>query len=594
MAYYYPEGYFGPICDAGIDDFTLQSLQRTAQVEDERVTVFDANLPSDYITLLDEPVLIRTKCRQREDGTFYDCVDEWINPQDAWDDWARCLDPNGACYPWRDVSTKNFRLEQDFFVPNLGPDSCSPFDSDINIREQSYYQADGTLITYGKIEKSSPVTFPVTSTTESVVSSSTISASFNGSGDLVVTGTGEGIVQLSFEWDDNPSSYGQALGTYSISSLGISFTQTVGVTTGSDSASVQVTPGTYSSLISGGSGYDGFDVQNDGTKLCFKDLDGNDCNATLRITDVLSLETSTNAGYWSELGNSYAVWVNPEVCTLPQQQQEVTYIVPITATDLYAFEFGCDDTAQLFLFDETIPFMDIQGGIFSAGPLSTPYVSTRTLNAGTNLKMTVRCTNSDAGFVNSEGEPTGLAFSWQRNPGGWFIRICRGGGCATGNNIDWVKSGPWGTWSNLLNTYGVWPSNTSPYPGSVQTTTWNVTIPSTGNYDLTVSQDDQCEYFLDGVSLGTRYGWAEESVSSFTLTNLSTGNHTIGVAGLNVTNSAGTGASWADNPAGVAWTLSANGVIITSSLDLNTSGDGNLIWTTRDATGYDYYEVTQN
>jgi len=596
MAYYYPEGYFGPICDAGIDDFTLSNLQRAAQEEvDDLVTVFDANITDDYTTPQGEPLLRFQKCKQRPDGTYYDCVYEWINPADAWDDFARCLDPYGVCYPWGDVSTKGLRLEEDFFVPDLDTESCSPFDSDINIREQQYFTGDGTLIRFGKIERSSPVTYPVTSGTESVVGESSITATFNGAGDLVIGGTGSGLVRLEFEWDDNPFTYGQALGTYTVA--GRTFTQTVNVESGSDGDYVEVNVGTYPATIFGGSGYDGFRVDNNNKRICFYDLDGDDCNAKIEIKDVVSTTTVSNTdGYWSDLGNAYGVWVNAEECTLPLQEQEVTYIVPIAATDTYTFQFGCDDVAQLFLNDETQPVLDIQGGIFAGGALSTPYTYSRTLNGGTNLKMVVRCTNSDAGFQDGNGEPTGLAYSWQRNPGGWFIRICRGGECfGPGNDINWVHSPPWYTWSELLNTYGVWPSNTSPLPDTVHTATWNVVIPVTGNYTLSVSQDDQSEYFLDGVSLGTRTGWAEGSVSSFTLSNLTSGIHTIGVAALNVVNSAGLNADWASNPGGVAWKLTdQSNTIISTSRDLQTSGDGNIIWTTRDAIGYEYYEITQN
>ena len=80
MAYYYPEGYFGPICDDGVAALELQNLQRVSErVDDDLVVVRDDNLPSDYITILDEPVLKTRRCKQREDGTFYDCVDDWIN-----------------------------------------------------------------------------------------------------------------------------------------------------------------------------------------------------------------------------------------------------------------------------------------------------------------------------------------------------------------------------------------------------------------------------------------------------------------------------------------------------------------------------------
>ena len=71
---------------------------------------------------------------------------------------------------------------------------------------------------------------------------------------------------------------------------------------------------------------------------------GFDVNASLAITDILPLEPTTNvAGFWSDEGNKYAVWVNPAVCTLPREEQTVTYQVPIPEDGVYGFEFACDD-----------------------------------------------------------------------------------------------------------------------------------------------------------------------------------------------------------------------------------------------------------
>ena len=44
-------------------------------------------------------------------------------------------------------------------------------------------------------------------------SNNNIGAPINSNGDIVVGGTGTGSVQFNFEWDDNPNTYGQALGT---------------------------------------------------------------------------------------------------------------------------------------------------------------------------------------------------------------------------------------------------------------------------------------------------------------------------------------------------------------------------------------------
>lgn len=593
MAYYYPEGYFGPICDAGVDDFTLSNLQRAAQEEeDDLVTVFDANITDDYTTPQGEPLLRLQRCKQRPDGTYYDCVYDWINPSDAWSDFDRCLDPYGVCYPWKDVSSKGLRLEEDFFVPDLDSESCSPFDTDINIRQQQYFTSIGNLIKFGKVEKSSPVTFPVTSAVEAVIGESSITAEFNGAGDLVIGGTGSGLVRLDFEWDDDPDTAGTALGTYTVA--GRTFEQDSGDEEGFDSDYVEVSVGTYPATIFGGSGYDGFKLQENSRQICFFDSDGDDCNATVTIRDIIPLSTVSNVGYWSEVGNEYAVWVNPQVCTLPLQDQEVTYIVPIEETDTYTFEFGCDDNAQLFLNDESQPVLSIAGGIFAAGPLSTPYTYSRTLTGGTNLKMVVRCTNSAAGFVDSDDNPYGLAYSWERNPGGWFIKICRGGGCVRANSIDWVWAGPdtGGDWGDFMNTYAVYPSNHQTLLFTVYSGTYFLNIPYTADYVLEYGVDDDGTWTLDG-TLILSSGYEPDS-STYTISNLTSGTHQLTVT---VENNGPGSDNWEENPGGIAWTLKPltgpqAGEIIASSLDLDTQGDGNLIWHTRLATGYKYYEIT--
>ena len=65
--------------------------------------------------------------------------------------------------------------------------------------------------------------------------------------------------------------------------MGISFTQNTSTSSGSNSGTATgVSAGTYTATILNNSG--GFTVQNGGKKLCFKDLDGNDCNAEVVVT----------------------------------------------------------------------------------------------------------------------------------------------------------------------------------------------------------------------------------------------------------------------------------------------------------------------
>ena len=73
-----------------------------------------------------------------------------------------------------------------------------------------------------------------------------------------------------------------ALGTYRVA--GASFTQGA-AETGSSNATVAVTGGTTYPATILNNPY-GFSVQNSGSKLCFKDSEGTDCNASLTIGTI--------------------------------------------------------------------------------------------------------------------------------------------------------------------------------------------------------------------------------------------------------------------------------------------------------------------
>ena len=87
-------------------------------------------------------------------------------------------------------------------------------------------------------------------------STSNVGMYFDGTGNLVTTGSGTASVTFNFGWNDDPNDYGTALGNYSISTLGISFDQNTSTQTGSDSATVTVTGGTtYTSVVTGTGGW---------------------------------------------------------------------------------------------------------------------------------------------------------------------------------------------------------------------------------------------------------------------------------------------------------------------------------------------------
>ena len=541
MAFYFPEGSFGPVCDSPVSDAAIRARSRRAvdPIIDRREDTFPP-LPDSFYDPVREiiepaPTLIsRIRCEKDDEGNYINCEYEYVGD-------LRLPEPPLVS---EEKLGEGFGLKDDFFVPPLGPESCSPYDPDINIRPITFFLPGGQIIKKYKRQKSTPVTYNVASNSEFIVEDSDIDATFNSSGNLVVTGSGNANIDLTLRWDDNPNTYDVALDTYTVKGL----TLTQSGTKGKDSGQINAGAGTYTASIVGNSG--GFVIQDGGKKICFRDEDGSDCNASLTIGDITNSTNTTNASFWSEEGNNYAVWVNPEVCTLPREEQTVTYQIPIPVSGQYAFRFACDDNAKLFLEDEETPILDIAGGIFRGGALNTPYTATRTLTAGT-LECTVKCTNSDAGFT-TDGKPSGLAYSWGRNPGGWFLKVCQGSGCTDATDVSWVQSGPIEAWGSFMNKYAVYPSNTEVLTGTAHTATWNVNVPYAGNYEFEYSVDNVGTWSLDGTQIASASSNFTTS-ATYTISNLSAGPHQISATVTNTANSQNN--TWANNPGGTAWTL---------------------------------------
>jgi|TARA_B100000035_G_scaffold3909_1_gene3479 hypothetical protein len=582
MAYYYPEGPFGPICDLPPTDTEIEQRSRPAIPDSEREgdveLITQEDLGSIYEPLI--PVLgeapaffIRRRCKERTlaDGTIerYDCEydfdgDTGENYDDGWDGPKEGL---------------QIGINDNFFVPNTGPESCSPFKPDINIRPLTFFGPNGVKFTRTAFEGSSPVTYPVESASVSSENQPTITAQFSEDRqNLVIGGTGTGIVNLSLTWKDDPGISGLAVNQLTVGGK----TWTQNGKRGSQTEFLTLTPGTYPIVLSGQSGTSGSRLV--GTNRIEYDDDfgnGFDLNATFLIESVLAETPYTvTDGYWSDEGNTYGVWVNPAQCTLPLLPQQVTYKIEITEAGEYGFTFGCDDNATLTIGTETSPFLTAQGGIFKGGSYNTPYTATRTLAAGT-LLLTVNCTNSAAGFLDANGDPIGKAFDWTRNPGGWYIKMCKGGVCAGGNNITWVTSGPHPKWSDFMNTYAVWPNNTDPLLDAAQTATWNINIPTTGNYVFECSADNTATFSLDGTQIASSSSFT--STTSVNLTNVSDGAHTISVTCTNQSSSNGAN-TWTDNPGGAAWRIKYAGGQIAATFD----SQGRLIVTGAGAATLDF------
>ena len=383
---------------------------------------------------------------------------------------------------------------------------------------------------------------------------------------LRVTGDAAGLVGLKFKWNDNPSTAGTALSSVVVD--GVTFNQTG--RSGETDGILTVNNGVdYPITINPGTGYGGKEVQN--KDIGFYDLDGQDWNATLSIVRFEPEPQVTNVnGYWSEEGNEYAVWTNPEVCTLPTIPQEVTYTIDIPADDTYTFTGGADYNWQVFLNDSNTPIITGDGGIFESGALSTPYSVQQSLTAG-ELKMVVVCTNDDGGFVDADGDPEGDAFRWDRNPGGWYLKICRGSSCVTPSTVEWVPSGPHSSWGDFADTYLVYPSSNLVLKGTVHTTSYNINVPFPGNYTLEYAVDDAGTISLDGTQIVSSTYNAPSS-ATYTISNLTAGPHVITVTCENQTQMQDSD-DWTRNPAGIGWTLTPQASASNIAARFKNNGD---------------------
>lgn len=410
--FYYPRGPFGPICDTILPDDGGDRVQRLDDDDDgdKLIPIDGGPRPQPVVPEPWPQPIVKCKTRTLDDGTieYYDCETQYDKDTDDGEyDGETCIkDTNGECYDWIADSTDEFGLDDDFFVPEVGPISCNPFDSDINIRPLKFTSRDSNnaIILQDKYacEKSSPVTYPVNAIIGQTTGS--MDARFSDDGrSIVVDGESTGNIELTLNWDDNPNTNGTALGTIEVG--GVSFTQAAGVETGTVTASIDVTGGqllplTFTNLNPANNV---IKVQNGGRELCLKDGDNDDCNATFTIGRVDG-GSARNVSLWSDEADKYAAWTNPAQCTLPCIPQNVTYRVYFPTSDTYYFEFGADDTGSLFLDSESTPFATagtpsmLNRSFANAGP---PTVVAKDISAGIHL-LTVNVTNSAAGVTNEE------------------------------------------------------------------------------------------------------------------------------------------------------------------------------------------------
>lgn len=428
---YRPNGNFGPVCDSLVPQYALSNAVLDGAGQ-QRCTV-DSDCPAGYICVdgfcvpddrvrvwpasddWPEPVA-KVNCKERiaEDGTieYYDCqvdmssyFDDIFN-EGAYD--STCIPVDGQCYNWNRDSNIDLEFDGDLTAPNASPYVCRPFDPDINIRPVEFIRPDGTTVTKYAISGSLPTTFPVTGPASGGAPTSpvlTVKFSDNGR-KLIVEGSGVGIATFDFEWDDDPNTQGVAVSTITIATNDDTITFTQSGTSGSQSKSIDIKAGTYDITYTGlNSANNPIDVQNNNKKICLYDGGGTDCNASLTIAIVDSETAYGDNSVWSAEANRYAVWVNQAECTLPCEEQTVTYTIDFDTSDIYYFEFGADDSGELYFDDESLPFLtattpNMLSYSFSQEAIG-PAKTSKSISAGSH-QITVSCTNGVIDAVPSQ------------------------------------------------------------------------------------------------------------------------------------------------------------------------------------------------
>lgn len=147
------------------------------------------------------------------------------------------------------------------------------------------------------------------------------------------------------------------------------------------------------------------------------------------------------------------------------------------------------------------------------------------------------------------------SYLWSDNPGGWFVKICRGGPCI--GPVDtingWVRSGPHPKWSDFMNDYAVYPSNYDVLAGTNHVVNYNIVLDGTGAYTLEYQGDNIINIDWDGTAVVTNGGGFTGNPQSVTI-NSTAGSHTLT---MGIENTPTDTNNWTSNPAGGAWKLTA-------------------------------------
>ena len=187
------------------------------------------------------------------------------------------------------------------------------------------------------------------------------------------------------------------------------------------------------------------------------------------------------------------------------------------------------------------------------------------------------------------------ALKWDKNPGGWYIKICRNAPCLVGEALDWVACEGRGfaagaSWGDFMDRYAIWPNGGwDTLVGTPQTIKFQISVLRNDTLTLEYAGDNQIEILWQGNQIVNATGVYGVS-QTVNIAGVTPGQYELC---MTVTNSPGSGSppdnSWEGNPAGGAFLLKySDNSIIRASTDLDQLADGNMIWNTRDAVGYGY------
>ena len=407
-----------------------------------------------------------------------------------------------------------------------------------------------------------------------IQSTSGATAVFTGSddSDLELVVTGNGTVTLEFEWDDDVNSNGQSVGqltidgqTYNQSGDEGDLTITINVGSPGGASNKNEVSGFTVPADSNTGRYLSFGVVDEEgpnqtlvttrtcnfqmdlrgvTRLVFHVIAGNDKNGGERVNDVPeSLRFSFDNATWIRPGVS-AKFAGISFSQFdPKYGNWYKYVVDVP--EQYAIE------NQVLYFEQSIsgqPEYAIGYNGMSQSAFRAAYQN------GGDVFGIYRIDTEGPGSGFSCENISEDSYSWNKNPGGWYMKICKFTPCPTDEFLNWTRvNNP--TWGPFINAYAVWPNYQDPGPFNTPfTLRYKIPVEYDDTLTLEYEADDTMTIKFDGQQVASFQIVIGGSQATTTIPNVTQGDHILEMTVTNVSNPNGDN-SWGANPAGGAWVL---------------------------------------